>query len=182
MSTRGVCIWFTGLSGSGKSTTAAAFVPLLEARGRTVSVLDGDVVRTHLSKGLGFSREDRDTNVRRVGYVAGEVVRHGGLVVAALVSPYRTTRDEVRGMVEGAGGTFVEVFVDTPLEVVERRDVKGWYARARAGEVKEFTGLDDPYEPPLHPELTLQTTGTTAKANARLVIDYLDARGLLAHA
>lgn len=179
MAGRGVCLWFTGLSGSGKSTTAQALVPLLESRGRTVTVLDGDVVRTHLSAGLGFSREDRDTNVRRVGYVAGEVVRHGGLAVAALVSPYRATRDEVRGMVSAAGGTFVEVFVDTPLDVVERRDVKGWYARARAGEVKEFTGLDDPYEPPLQPELTLQTTRTTAKANARLVVDYLAARGLL---
>jgi sulfate adenylyltransferase len=179
MAGRGVCVWFTGLSGSGKSTTAQALVPLLEARGRTVTVLDGDVVRTHLSRGLGFSREDRDTNVRRVGYVAGEVVRHGGLVVAALVSPYRATRDEVRGMVSDAGGTFVEVFVDTPLAVVEHRDVKGWYARARAGEVKEFTGLDDPYEPPMQPELTLETTRTTAKANARLVIDYLAERGLL---
>jgi sulfate adenylyltransferase len=179
MAGRGVCLWFTGLSGSGKSTTAQALVPLLESRGRSVTVLDGDVVRTHLSAGLGFSREDRDTNVRRVGYVAGEVVRHGGLAVAALVSPYRATRDEVRGMVGAAGGTFVEVFVDTPLDIVERRDVKGWYARARAGEVKEFTGLDDPYEPPLQPELTLQTTRTTAKANARLVVDYLAARGLL---
>lgn len=182
MALQGVCVWFTGLSGSGKSTTAEALVPLLEARGRTVTVLDGDVVRTHLSAGLGFSREDRDTNVRRVGYVAGEVVRHRGLVVAALVSPYRATRAEVRQMVEAAGGTFVEVYVDTPLEVVERRDVKGWYARARAGEVREFTGLDDPYEPPVAPELTLQTTRTTAKANARLVIDHLEERGLLAPA
>ena len=144
-----------------------------------MTVLDGDVVRTHLSKGLGFSREDRDTNVRRVGYVAGEVVRHGGLVVAALVSPYRETRAEVRAMVGEAGGAFVEVFVDTPLAVVEARDVKGWYAKARAGEVKEFTGLDDPYEPPLAPELTLQTTDTTPEANAALVVDYLEEHGLL---
>ena len=138
---RGACIWFTGLSGSGKSTTATALVSLLEAHGRTVTVLDGDVVRTHLTEGLGFSREDRDTNVRRVGYVASEIVRHGGLVVAALVSPYRTTRAEVREMV---GDGFVEVFVDTPLEVVEERDVKGWYAKARSGEVKEFTGRVGP--------------------------------------
>ena len=179
MAGRGACIWFTGLSGSGKSTTAEALVPLLEARGREVTVLDGDVVRTHLSEGLGFSREDRDTNVRRVGYVAGEVVRHGGLVVAALVSPYRETRAEVRAMVEEAGGAFVEVFVDTPLAVVEERDVKGWYAKARAGEVKEFTGLDDPYEPPLDPELTLRTTDTTPEANAQLVVDYLEVHGLL---
>lgn len=153
---------------------------LLRERGREVTVLDGDVVRTHLSKGLGFSREDRDTNVRRVGYVAGEVVRHGGLVVAALVSPYRGTRSEVREMIGQAGGVFVEVFVDTPLTVVEERDVKGWYARARAGEVKEFTGLDDPYEPPQAPELTLQTVETTAQHNARVVLDYLEERGLLA--
>jgi sulfate adenylyltransferase len=179
MAERGACIWFTGLSGSGKSTTAAALLPLLEARGRLVTVLDGDVVRTHLSEGLGFSRQDRDTNVRRVGYVAGEVVRHGGLVVAALVSPYRETRAEVRAMVEEAGGAFVEVFVDTPLAVVEERDVKGWYAKARAGEVKEFTGLDDPYEPPLDPELTLRTTDTTPDSNAELVVDYLEVLGLL---
>jgi sulfate adenylyltransferase len=172
----GACIWFTGLSGSGKSTTADALVPLLEARGRTVTVLDGDVVRTHLSKGLGFDKEDRDTNVRRVGYVAGEIVRHGGLVVCALVSPYRATRAEVREMV---GEGYVEVFVDTPLEVVEARDVKGWYAKARAGEVKEFTGVSDPYEPPLEPEMTLHTTNTTAKRNAQLVIEYLEARGIL---
>jgi len=179
MAGRGACVWFTGLSGSGKSTTAEALLPLLQARGRAVTVLDGDVVRTHLSKGLGYSRKDRDTNVRRVGYVAREVVRHGGLAVAALVSPYRETRAEVRAMVGEAGGEFVEVFVDTPLAVVEERDVKGWYAKARAGEVKEFTGLDDPYEPPLTPELTLQTTGTTPKANAQLVIDYLEEHGLL---
>jgi sulfate adenylyltransferase len=179
MAQRGACVWFTGLSGSGKSTTAEALVPLLTARDRDVTVLDGDVVRTHLSAGLGFSREDRDTNVRRVGYVAGEVVRHGGLVVAALVSPYREARSEVRAMIGAAGGAFVEVFVDTPLEVVEARDVKGWYARARSGEVREFTGLDDPYELPLAPELTLRTTDTTAEINARHVVSYLEEQGLL---
>jgi sulfate adenylyltransferase len=176
-SPRGACVWFTGLSGSGKSTTAEALVPLLEARGRTVTVLDGDVVRTHLTKGLGFSKEDRDTNVRRVGYVASEIVRHGGLVVAALVSPYRATRDEVRAMV---GDDFIEVFVDTPLEVVEQRDVKGWYRKARRGEVTEFTGVSDPYEPPPDPELTLRTTDTTPRANAQLVLEYLGSRGILA--
>lgn len=177
VASHGACVWLTGLSGSGKSTTAEALVPLLEARGRTVTMLDGDVVRTHLSKGLGFDREDRDTNVLRVGYVASEVVRHGGLVVAALVSPYRDTRDEVRSMV---GPGFIEVFVDTPLTVVEERDVKGWYAKARSGEVKEFTGVSDPYEPPLAPDLTLRTTDTTPTANARLVLEYLEARGILA--
>jgi sulfate adenylyltransferase len=177
---RGACIWFTGLSGSGKSTTAEAVVPLLEARGRVVTALDGDVVRTHLSKGLGFDREDRDTNVRRVGYVAAEVVRHGGLVVAALVSPYRQTRGEVREMV--GSDRFVEVYVDTPLAVVEERDVKGWYAKARTGEVKDFTGVSDPYEPPESPEMTLLTTDTTPQANAQLVVEYLESRGFLARA
>ena len=173
---RGACIWFTGLSGSGKSTTAEALVPLLEARGRVVTVLDGDVVRTHLTRGLGFNKEDRDTNVRRVGYVASEIVRHGGLVVCALVSPYRETRAEVREMV---GEGYVEVFVDTPLDVVEARDVKGWYAKARAGEVKEFTGVSDPYEPPTDPEMTLLTTDTTPESNAQLVLEYLESRGIL---
>ena len=172
----GACIWFTGLSGSGKSTTAEALVPLLEARGRTVTMLDGDVVRTHLTQGLGFSKEDRDINVRRVGYVAGEVVKHGGLVVAALVSPYRDTRAEVRDMV---GNGYIEVFVDTPLDVVEERDVKGWYAKARSGEVKEFTGVSDPYEPPLDAEVTLHTTDTTPESNAQLVLEYLEGRGIL---
>ena len=173
---RGACIWFTGLSGSGKSTTAEALVPLLEARGRTVTVLDGDVVRTHLTRELGFSKEDRDTNVRRVGYVAGEIVKHGGLVVAALVSPYRATRAEVRQMI---GDSYIEVFVDTPLDVVEARDVKGWYAKARSGEVAEFTGVSDPYEPPTHPELRLYTIDTTPESNAGLVLAYLEDRGIL---
>jgi sulfate adenylyltransferase len=170
----GVCVWFTGLSGSGKSTTAEALVRMLREHGREVTVLDGDVVRTHLSKGLGFSREDRDTNVRRIGFVASEVVRHGGLVVAAVVSPYRQTRDDVRRMV--GADRFVEVFVDTPLEVCEQRDVKGLYARARSGEVASFTGVDDPYEPPLAPELILHTVDTTPEANASLVLDHLAAR------
>ena len=176
----GVCVWFTGLSGSGKTTTADALVILLRERGRVVTVLDGDVVRTHLSKGLGFSREDRDANVRRIGFVAGEVVRHGGIVVAAVVSPYRATRDEVRRMLPA--GTFVEVFVDTPVEVCEARDVKGWYAKARSGEITGLTGVDDPYEPPVDPELRLETVGATVDANARRVLDLLEARGDLAPA
>ncbi len=174
-SRQGVCIWFTGLSGSGKSTTAEQVIALLRARGREITVLDGDVVRTHLSKGLGFSREDRDTNVRRIGYVASEVVRHGGIAVAAVVSPYRSTRDEVRAMMPE--GRFLEIFVDTPIEICEARDVKGWYAKARTGEVTSFTGVDDPYEPPLQPDMTLYTVGTTVGRNARLVIDALEARG-----
>ncbi len=173
----GVCIWFTGLSGSGKSTTANALISLVRERGREVTVLDGDVVRTHLSKGLGFSREDRDINVRRIGFVAAEVVRHGGVVVAAVVSPYRQTREEVRQMV--GPERFVEVYVDTPLEVCEQRDVKGWYAKARSGEVSSFTGVDDPYEPPLHPDVVVHTVDTTTEANARLVMNELEARGHL---
>ena len=176
----GVCVWFTGLSGSGKTTTADAVVALIQERGRVVTVLDGDVVRTHLSRGLGFSREDRDANVRRIGFVAGEVVRHGGIVVAAVVSPYRATRDEVRQMLPS--GTFVEVFVDTPIEVCEARDVKGWYAKARSGEITGLTGVDDPYEAPLSPELRLETVGATVAANARRVIELLEARGDLAPA
>jgi sulfate adenylyltransferase len=172
----GFCLWFTGLSGSGKTTTAQRVLQLLEQRGRTVTMLDGDVVRTHLSKGLGFSREDRDENVRRVGFVAAEIVRHGGAVVCALVSPYRSTRDEVRRLM-GAG--FVEVFVDTPLEVVQARDVKGLYAGAKRGEVAALTGVSDPYEPPLEPELRLETVDRTAADNAASVIDYLERRGLL---
>ena len=174
---RGACLWFTGLSGSGKTTTAEALITLLEQRGRTVTMLDGDVVRTHLSRGLGFSREDRDENVRRVGYVAAEIARHGGLVVCALVSPYRATRDEMRAMVDSAAGpgAFIEIHVDTPLEEVMARDVKGLYA---AG-TQQMTGLSDPYEPPLTPELRLETVGRTVAQNAAQVLELVEARGLL---
>jgi sulfate adenylyltransferase len=145
--------------------------------GRQVSVLDGDVVRTHLSKGLGFSREDRDTNIRRIGFVAAELVRHGGLVVCAAVSPYRATRNDVRNMV--GPDHFVEVFVDTPLEVCEARDIKGMYAKARRGEIKDFTGIDDPYEPPRHAEITLDTMSHSPEENARLILDHLIQRGFV---
>jgi len=177
----GVCVWFTGLSGSGKTTTAQALVPLIEATGRAVTMLDGDVVRTHLSRGLGFSREDRDENVRRVGFVAAEIVRHGGVVVCALVSPYSSTRAEVRQAAEAAGGpsAFVEVFVDTPLDVVMERDVKGLYAGAQRGEIKQMTGLEDPYEPPPAPEITLATVGHDVAENAAAVMAYLHEHKLL---
>jgi sulfate adenylyltransferase len=177
----GVCVWFTGLSGSGKTTTAQALVPLIEASGRPVTMLDGDVVRTHLSRGLGFSREDRDENVRRVGFVAAEIVRHGGVVVCALVSPYSSTRAEVREAVRTAGGpsAFVEVFVDTPLDVVMERDVKGLYAGAQRGEIKQMTGLADPYEPPPVPELTLATVDRAVSENAAVVMAYLHDHKLL---
>jgi len=154
---------------------------MLEELGRTVTVLDGDVVRTHLSRGLGFSREDRDENVRRVGFVAAEIARHGGMTVCALVSPYRPTRDEVRAMVNAAGGegSFVEVFVDTPLDVVMERDVKGLYAASQRGEVERMTGVADPYEPPHEPELRLETVGRSVDQNAAAVITYLESEGLL---
>jgi sulfate adenylyltransferase len=174
---QGVCVWFTGLSGAGKSTTAEILTMLLLEYGRQVTVLDGDVVRTHLSKGLGFSKEDRDVNIRRIGFVASEVVRHGGVAVCAAVSPYRSTRDEVRRMV--GANSFIEVFVDTPLEVCEGRDVKGIYAQARRGEIKGFTGIDDPYEPPSNPEIRLLTEGTPPQENAYLLLDLLKQRGYI---
>lgn len=174
---QGVCIWFTGLSGSGKSTTAEILTSLLLERGRQVTLLDGDVVRTHLSKGLGFSREDRDTNILRIGFVAGEIARHGGTVICAAISPYRATRNEVRQMV--GDDRFIEIFVDTPIEVCEERDVKGLYARARRGQITGFTGVDDPYETPVDPELILKTVGISPVENACKIVDYLEDRGLL---
>jgi len=174
---QGVCIWFTGLSGSGKSTTAEVLTVLMQEHGRQVTVLDGDVVRTHLSKGLGFSKEDRDINIRRIGFVAAEIVRHGGTVICAAVSPYRATRNDVRNMV--GGGRYVEVFVDTPLDVCERRDVKGMYAKARRGEIKGFTGIDDPYEPPRRAEIILDTVSHMAEENAHLILDYLVDQGFV---
>jgi len=174
---QGVCIWFTGLSGSGKSTTAEVLTVLLQQHGRQVTQLDGDVVRTHLSRGLGFSKEDRDANIRRMGFVASEIVRHGGVVICAAVSPYRATRNHVRSMI----GTehYVEVYVDTPLEVCEQRDLKGLYAKARRGEIEDFTGISDPYEPPLHPEIRLDTVERSPEENAQAIINYLLARGFL---
>ena len=174
---QGVCMWFTGLSGSGKSTTAEVLTSLLLERGRQVTLLDGDVVRTHLSKGLGFSPEDRDTNILRIGFVASEIARHGGTVICAAISPYRATRNEVRKMV--GGEHFVEVFVDTPIEVCEQRDVKGLYARARRGQITGFTGVDDPYEEPVDPEITLDTVENDPTMNAHRIIAFLEARGFL---
>lgn len=176
MHKQGVCIWFTGLSGSGKSTTAEILTSLLLESGRQVTLLDGDVVRTHLSKGLGFTREDRDTNILRIGYVASEIAHHGGTAITAAISPYRATRNEVRKMV---GENFVEIFVDTPIEVCEQRDVKGLYARARRGQITGFTGVDDPYEAPLNAELILDTVGASAEENAHKIIAFLVERGFL---
>src|SRR4051794_17554211 len=156
---RGVTVFLTGLSGAGKSTIADALIASLESEGRPVTVLDGDVVRTHLSSELTFSREDRDLNIRRIGFVAGEVVKHGGTVVVAAIAPFEQAREEARTLVE-KHGRFVLVHLSTPLEVVEQRDVKGLYARARAGEIPQFTGISDPYEPPARAELTIDTSVT----------------------
>ncbi|MBW7884285.1 MAG: bifunctional sulfate adenylyltransferase/adenylylsulfate kinase [Caldilineaceae bacterium] len=176
-SRQGFCIWLTGLSGAGKSTIAEILTVLLMERGRQVTLLDGDVVRTHLSKGLGFSREDRDTNILRIGFVASEIVRHHGAVVCAAVSPYRAARNRCRQLV----GTdrFLEVYVATPLEICEARDVKGLYARARKGEITGFTGIDDPYEPPVDAELTLTTVGTTPEQEALAIVRLLEGRGFV---
>ena len=174
---QGVCVWFTGLSGAGKSTTAEVLITLLLEHGRQVTLLDGDVVRTHLSKGLGFDKEDRDTNIRRIGFVAAEIVRHGGVAVCAAISPYRATRNEVRQMV--GTDSFVEVFVDTPIEECERRDAKGMYAKARRGEIIGWTGIDDPYEAPAHPEIVLDTLIHDAEANARQILAYLEDAGFV---
>jgi sulfate adenylyltransferase len=174
---QGFCVWFTGLSASGKSTTAEVLTVLLQEFGRQVTLLDGDVVRNHLSRGLGFSKEDRDANIRRIGFVATEIVKHQGTVICAAVSPYRATRNNVRNTV--GAERFIEVFVDTPLEVCERRDVKGMYGKARRGEIKNFTGLDDPYEAPVQPEIVIDTVERSAEENARTIIDYLAERGFL---
>ena len=177
---QGFCIWFTGLSGSGKSATTQVLTSLLLERGREIAILDGDVVRTHLSKGLGFSKEDRDTNILRIGFVAGEIVHAGGAVICAAISPYRATRNEARKMV---GENFVTVYMDTPVEVCEARDVKGLYAKARqameSGKPMGFTGVDDPYEPPIDPEITLKGYGATPEENARVIVNYLEDQGYL---
>jgi len=171
---QGITLWFTGLSGSGKSTIAHATIERLAEFGRNCSLLDGDEIRTHLSKGLGFSKEDRDTNIRRVGYVAGLIAQHGGTTLCSVISPYRVLRDEARTM---SKGNFVEVYCSTPLEVCEQRDVKGMYAKARAavasGKPMGFTGIDDPYEPPLNPEVLLDTSTLSVQQSVDRIIDKL---------
>lgn len=174
---QGACIWFTGLHNAGKSTTANVLTTLLQEYGRNVTLLDGDVVRTHFSEGLGFSKEDRDEHVRRIGFVAAEIVRHGGIAVCAAVSPYRATRNEVRNMV--GQENYIEVFVSTPLQVCEQRDTKGLYARARRGDIVGFTGIDDPYEAPQHPEIVIETLNSTPEENARLILARLIEQGFI---
>jgi len=173
--TNGFVVWFTGLSGAGKSTIANALATELEKRGRHVELLDGDEVRTHLSKGLGFSKEDRDTNIRRIGYVARLVARSGGVAITAAISPYREVRDEVRTQTPN----FVEVFAHAPIETLVERDVKGLYRKALAGEIKNFTGVSDPYEEPRHPEVLCDTSKETLQQSLAKVIDALERLGHL---
>ena len=166
---RGFTLWFTGLSGAGKTTITNVLVKELLSRGSKLEVLDGDVVRENLSKGLGFSKEDRDTNIRRIAFVAHLLQRNGTFVITAAISPYKAIRDEARAMIKD----FVEVYADAPLEVCEERDVKGLYAKARAGEIKGFTGIDDPYEAPDNAEVVAKTGEQSVEESAQQVIDKL---------
>jgi adenylyl-sulfate kinase len=172
----GFCLWFTGLSGSGKSTITTHLVKELRKRGSKLEVLDGDVVRENLSKGLGFSKEDRDTNIRRIAFVANLLSRNDVPVITAAISPYKDIRNEAR---EIMGDRFVEAYVKVSLEEAEKRDVKGLYAKARAGEIKEFTGISDPYEPPENPELVIETEQQSAEESAQQILAYLEERGFI---
>src|SRR5678810_1235634 len=172
-------LWFTGLSGAGKSTLSELVAAELKKRGKYVEILDGDEVRTNLSKGLGFSKEDRDTNIRRIGYVSRLLSRNGVGVIASAISPYREVRDEVRQSITSDGSEFIEVYVQCPIEVLVERDVKGLYKKALAGEIKEFTGVSDPYEEPLDPEVIVKTDSESIEESANRIIAALEARGLL---
>jgi adenylylsulfate kinase len=174
----GFTLWFTGLSGSGKSTIAHLVGPKLDQRGLVVEYLDGDNVRTHLSKELGFSKEDRDTHIERVGWVASRLTRQGGAVIAAAISPYEATRQQAREMVEEVG-TFVEVYVKASVEECAKRDVKGLYEKAFKGEIKEFTGVNDPYEEPSSPELVIDSEVHNPEEGAALVVAELQRLGLV---
>jgi adenylyl-sulfate kinase len=177
---KGFTLWFTGLSGAGKTTLTNAVLPLLREKGVKVEVLDGDEVRTNLSKGLGFSKEDRDANIRRIGYVARLLSRNGVGVIAAAISPYREIRDEVRASIEADGPRFVEVYVKASLETLIERDVKGLYKKALAGEIKQFTGVSDPYEEPLSPELLIESDKESVEQGAAKIIAKLESLGLVA--
>jgi adenylyl-sulfate kinase len=169
----GLVLWFTGLSAAGKTTVGSLVARELEARGHTVEVLDGDVVRTHLSQGLGYSKEDRDTNIRRIGWVSSRLARAGAAVVVSAISPYEEARRRARALVE-EHAPFVEIHVATLLEVCEKRDPKGLYAKARAGEIDQFTGVSDPYEVPANPELRLDTAGREPAESAASVLARLE--------
>jgi len=172
----GFTLWFTGLSGVGKSTLAQAVRDEIVAQGRRVEILDGDEVRTNLSKGLGFSKEDRDTNIRRIGYVARLLSRNGVVAISAAISPYRDVRDEVRRSHEAP---FIEVFLESSLDELVRRDKKGLYAKALRGEVQHFTGVSDPYEPPLSPEIHIHTDRETVEGSRVAIVGWLEQNGLL---
>ena len=176
MSDKGFTLWFTGLSGAGKSTLATYLAPILKERGKKVEILDGDEVRENLSKGLGFSKEDRDTNIYRIGYVANMLARNGVVSITAAISPYTAVRDEVRKRSQAA---FVEVFVEAPLEVVEERDTKGLYKKARAGIIKNFTGISDPYEAPTSPEVVVHTGPESIEQSAQKILDFLASKELI---
>lgn len=176
---KGFVVWLTGMSGAGKSTLSAPVVERLRALGRRVELLDGDVVRTHLSKGLGFGKEDRDLNVRRIGFVANLLARNGIVAVTAAISPYRAIRDEVRALVTGDGGGFVEVHVHCPLEVLAARDVKGLYREALAGDIENFTGVSDPYEPPSKPEVVIDSSKQAVADSVDKILAALRRLGLI---
>ena len=175
MTNTGFTIWFTGLSGSGKSTLSEVIEQRLKAHGRNVEVLDGDIVRTHLSKGLGFSREDRDTNIKRIGFVCSLLTRNGVVCISAAIAPYREARDWARREI----GNFVEVYVKCPLEVCRERDVKGLYKLVDEGKIKNFTGVDDPYEEPVHPELIVETDKETVEESVTRIFARLAELGYL---
>jgi adenylyl-sulfate kinase len=176
---KGFTLWFTGLSGAGKSTLSMPIAERLRALGHKVEILDGDVVRTNLSKGLGFSKEDRDINIRRIGFVSNLLARNGVVAITAAISPYRAVRDEVRGLITNDGAGFVEIFVKCPIEVLAERDVKGLYKKALAGEIKNFTGVDDPYEEPLSPEVVVDSSRETVDASVDKIIGRLQELGYL---
>ena len=177
---RGFVLWFTGLSGAGKSTLAEGLYAEFRVRGYRVELLDGDEVRTHLSKGLGFSKEDRDTNIRRIGWVARLLARNGVIAITAAISPYRDVREELRRQAAADGGTpFIEVYADAPLAAVADRDVKGLYKRALAGELPHFTGVSDPYEPPANPEVTAHTSEESVENSTARILRYLADKELI---
>jgi adenylyl-sulfate kinase len=176
---KGFVVWFTGLSGSGKSTLSGPVANRLRDAGHRVEILDGDEVRTHLSKGLGFSKEDRDTNIRRIGFVAELLARNGVVAITAAISPYREVRDEVRQKVVRHHAGFVEVYVECPIDVLAERDVKGLYKKALAGEIQHFTGVSDPYEPPLAPEVTVRSDREKVDESVEKIVGALTARGLI---